>query len=32
VRLALRQITLKSEIAFGPYILLGALWVVLVPS
>ncbi len=32
VRLALRQITLKTEIAFGPYILLGALWVVLVPS
>ncbi len=29
VRLALRQITLKSQVAFGPYILLGALWVVL---
>lgn len=32
VRLALRQVTLKSEVAFGPYILLGALWVVVVPS
>ena len=30
VRLALRQITLKTHVAFGPYILLGALWVVLV--
>jgi leader peptidase (prepilin peptidase)/N-methyltransferase len=29
VRLALRQITLKTQVAFGPFILLGALWVVL---
>ncbi|PID96435.1 MAG: peptidase A24 [Actinomycetales bacterium] len=29
VRLVLRQITLKTTVAFGPYILLGALWVVL---